>query len=176
MVKNATGGKGGKKFARKQMFSSQSNTQIRWSENDEELYGVVIQVLGGGHCYVKTAKHDKIMCYIPNKFSGRSKRNNIIALNTVLLLGTREWEKPAKILDVLCVYDSNEVSILIKNPQFPSSLLLANKEKDDFLEETIGLFSHQSNEEIYLPPEKNLESHTLETKCTEFTEEEWDTI
>ena len=172
MVKNATGGKGGKKFARKQMFSSQPHTQLRLSESKEEMYAVVSKILGGGHCYVKTVEHEKILCYIPNKFSGRSKRNNLIVLNTVLLVGTREWETPAKTLDVLCVYDSNEVAMLIKNPKFPYTLLLSNKEGDDIMDDTLGLFSNQSNHFEPIETEGNAPLPAKE----EWKEEDWENI
>ena len=147
MVKNISGGKASKGFARKQVNNHGSRQQLRISECAEELYGVVTKMLGGNRCYVKTELHPQIICYIASKFAGRNKRSNLITLGTILLVGLREWESVAKTVDVLLVYDANDVMMLKKIPSFPAHLLMETTR--DVSDEDEFIFS---NEERAPPP------------------------
>jgi len=140
MVKNLSGEKASKDFASKQVNNNTVSRHLRISECPEEMYAVVTKMLGGNRCYVKTVVHPQIIGYIANKFSGRNKRSNMIALGTVLLVGLREWESVAKTVDVLLVYDPMEVIMLKKIPSFPGHLLM---EQRDVSEEDEFIFSNE---------------------------------
>ena len=105
-MKNTTGGKGSKSMARKLSgIHAQVRTTFRESTCDEELYGIVTKMLGNGMCYVQTHGHEKLLCHIRSKFSGRSKRNNFIAIGSYVMIGLREWESTIKNCDLLDIYD-----------------------------------------------------------------------
>lgn len=106
MVKNTTGGKGSKSMARKLTSNvSQARTAFRESTCEFELYAIVTKMLGGGMCYVQTNDHEQLLCHIRSKFSGRSKRSNIVSIGSYILVGLREWESTVKNCDLLEIYD-----------------------------------------------------------------------
>jgi translation initiation factor IF-1 len=104
MVKNTTGGKGNKSFSRKLSSVPAFSDVFRESESELELYAIVIKLLGNGMCYVVTNDHEQLLCHIRNKFSGRSKRFNVISVGSHVLIGLREWENPSKTSDLLEIY------------------------------------------------------------------------
>ena len=119
MVKNTKGGKGAKSMARKLTTSFDSHS-LRIPTCELELFAVVNKILGNGMCHVNTAIFDKpLLCHIRNKFSGRSKRNNFIANNSVILIGLRDWEAPNfKNSDLLEIYDPSLLNQLYSLPSF----------------------------------------------------------
>lgn len=90
MVKNAGGNKS-KKMGRKFLTTSQ-NKDVRMSTCDDEVYAVVTKALGNGMCSVMNAENVEMLCIIRNKFRGRGKRDNMINVGTLVLVGIREWE------------------------------------------------------------------------------------
>jgi len=128
MVKNLKGGKGAKNLARKMVNNSESTTntynKTRYPEDTLEKYAVVTKMLGNGMCYVSTGetKTLQLLCHIRKKFSGRGKRNNIITVGSLVLIGLREWENPIKNSDLLCVYELNEHTNIFNHPSFNMSL------------------------------------------------------
>ena len=128
MVKNLKGGKGAKNLARKVVNNTETthNTynKTRYPEDALEKYAIVTKMLGNGMCYVSTgeSKTLQLLCHIRKKFSGRGKRNNIISVGSLVLIGLREWENPIKNSDLLCVYEPNEHSNIINHPSFNISL------------------------------------------------------
>ena len=128
MVRNQTGGNKSKGVARKHINGAKEPRALRLSACSLEKYGVVIRVLGNGMFYVvtdvATTEKPHLLGHIRNKFRGRSKRDNTIALGSVVLIGLRDWEEPNyKECDLLEVYDSNEVRQLLKNPSIDFSEL-----------------------------------------------------
>jgi translation initiation factor IF-1 len=128
MVKNTKGGNKSKAIARKHITGAKEQRLLRLSTCDLEKYGVVTRVLGNGMFYVVTDiandKQPQLLGHIRNKFRGRSKRDNTIALGSVVLVGLREWEDPNyKECDLLEVYDPNEVRQMMKNPTIDLSAL-----------------------------------------------------
>ena len=111
MVRNTQGGSKTKSQGRKFSSNYASRHAIRLSESPLELYACVVKVYGNGRCLVHSLCDKELQCVIRNKFRGRSKRNNIVAMGTILLVGLREWEGPDnfKNSDVLEVYDSEDV-------------------------------------------------------------------
>jgi len=121
MVKNTNGGKGAKGLARK-LSSSNDNHRLRLSASDDEKYAFVKQMLGNGMCSVVTNDNLNLICHIRSKFRGRSKRNNFVTKNSILLVGIRDWENPYKNCDLLELYDDNDLIQLKKLPSLDLSL------------------------------------------------------
>ena len=120
MVKNTIGGKGAKGLARK--LSSNDNHRLRLSASDDEKYAFVKQMLGNGMCSVVTNDNLTLICHIRSKFRGRSKRNNFVTKNSIVLVGIRDWENPSKNCDLLELYDDNDLIQLKKLPSINLSL------------------------------------------------------
>ena len=91
MVKNTKGGKNAKKFGRK--FSNQGGpTILRMSKDPAEVYACCSKIYGGANIEVKCVDGVDRLCIMRNKFRGRGKRDNVIAVGTWLLVGLREFE------------------------------------------------------------------------------------
>jgi len=91
MVKNTKGGKNAKKFGRK--FSTQGGTSVlRLSKDPAEVYACCSKIYGGANIEVKCVDGVDRLCIMRNKFRGRGKRDNVIAVGTWLLVGLREFE------------------------------------------------------------------------------------
>ena len=135
MVKNSTGGNKSKGMARK-LVQAPTNHSLRPSACSDEIYGVVSKMLGNGMCYVNVndarikntdPTEKNILCHIRSKFSGRSKRSNLIAAGSTVLVGLREWEAPNfKHCDLLEIYDNNDLALLAKIPGFSISNTIIN--------------------------------------------------
>ena len=122
MVKNTKGGKGAKSLARKNMRSSSLAFPV--PSNDLECFAVVVKIFGPT-CDVLLADGSKLLCHIRNKFKGRHKSGNFIAVGSILLIGLREWESDAnrKNCDLLFVYDitqTHSIAELYVLPVLPS--------------------------------------------------------
>lgn len=95
MVKNF-GGNRGKKIARKHVSTNNFNAKLRLSEDDDEVYACVTKMLGNGMCHVNcldaTGSAKQRLCIIRNKFRGRGKRDNQVAVGAYVLVGIRSWE------------------------------------------------------------------------------------
>ena len=117
MVRNVNGGKNSKGFARKlTRTDTASNKSVRKPESEFEVFAVTTKMFGP-MCEVFTNDGKTYKCHIRGKFKGRSKRNSIIAIGTILLVGFRDFEAPNfKTCDVLEVYDKEEVTRLQKIP------------------------------------------------------------
>lgn len=118
MVRNIEGGCRTKSQGRKFSSGYTSKGALRLSEDVLEQYAVVTKLYGNGRCQVHTLSDVELQCVIRNKFRGRSKRNNIVAVGSILLVGLREWEGPDnyKTCDVLEVYDTEDVNQLRSHP------------------------------------------------------------
>jgi initiation factor 1A len=116
MVKNTTGGTGTKGLARKH----QSNTGakgLRLPEDPElERFGCVTKMFGNGMCEVTLNDKSTLLGHIRNKFRGKQKRHNMIYINTIVLVGLREWENPRKSCDIAEIYDEQHVEQLLNIP------------------------------------------------------------
>ena len=118
MVRNTEGGCRTKSQGRKFSSNYSSRSALRLSDNELEVYAVVTKLYGNGRCQVHTVNGKDMQCVIRNKFRGRSKRNNVITVGSILLVGLREWESDdnKKTCDVLEVYDVEDVNQLRSHP------------------------------------------------------------
>ena len=91
MVKNTKGGKNAKKFGRK--FTVQGGAPVlRLSKDPAEVYACCSKIYGGANIEVKCVDGVDRLCIMRNKFRGRGKRDNAIAVGTWVLVGLREFE------------------------------------------------------------------------------------
>lgn len=114
MGKNIHGGAGHKKFGRKFSTNNASN-RLRVSHEEAEKYAIVTKMLGNNmfHCYCI----DNVMRLgrIPGKFSGRHKRDNIVANGKWVLVGIREWSsKKMQECELLEIYSDSDKKGLIE--------------------------------------------------------------
>ena len=91
MVKNTKGGSGHKKFGRK-FTTAKPNNRLRVSLDEGEIYAIVTKMLGNNmfHCFC--IDDVERLGHIRGKFTGRGKRENMIAPGTWVLIGIREWD------------------------------------------------------------------------------------
>jgi initiation factor 1A len=69
---------------------------LRTSEADEEMFAIVTKFFGNRMCEVKCADGATRMCIIRKKFSGRTRRNNMVSVGATIMVGLRDWEKNEK--------------------------------------------------------------------------------
>jgi initiation factor 1A len=160
MVKNF-GGNRAKRQARKHVTAPR-NTKLRTSKYDGELYAVVIKMLGGPNMLVHCIDGKERICIIRKKFSGRNKRDNILAHGTWVLVGLRDFEtsKPSVAMnpstgsvstknkekcDLLEVYRASDIENLKRN------------EDIDFLQLSVTDEEHDIKSEIQFVDEKTME-------------------
>jgi len=110
MVKNLGGNKA-KSSARKNIKPFISS-HVREPQSPLEVFAYVTKFFGGSICQVYTQTKLTLIAHIRRKFSGRGKRNSIIAPNTLVLIGLREWESTPTNCDILEVYTPIEVDSL----------------------------------------------------------------
>lgn len=133
MVKNVSGGNKSKKLARKNFNDGLVRQKTRLVDPDEtcEMYASVIKMCGNG--IVEVICNDGILrnCVIRNKFRGRNKRNNLITLNSKILVGLRDWEilssdkKPK--CDLLQVYKDYQYKDVMNDTNCNWSVLITNE-------------------------------------------------
>lgn len=117
MVKNVTGGNKAKGFARKTQGASNKTEKLRLPTCDLEQYGCVTKMFGNGMCEIILNDNTRLIGHIRNKFSGGRKRNNLITIFSIVMIGLREWENPIKNCDILCIVDDSEIEQLKDLPQ-----------------------------------------------------------
>lgn len=133
MVRNTKGGKGSKGLARKLVNADTSiKSFIRKPENELEVFALTTKMFGN-MCEVLTSNGKTFKCQIRGKFKGRSKRNCIVAVGKILMVGFRDFEAPNyKVCDLLEVYEANEVNELQKMPGINIQHLITQSISMDF--------------------------------------------
>lgn len=145
MVKNYGGNKS-KKMGRK-FVNQPQDRRVRFAEEAEELYAVVIKLFGNGMAEVKCIDDVTRLCIFRKKFKGRGKRDNMVSVGTVVLVGQRTWEvissesKKLPKCDLLEVYSSADVTKLRKMASWEnwSVLSSASEHFGQELQETEGM-------------------------------------
>jgi hypothetical protein len=112
MVKNTTGGSKSKKMANKHVNAPKTD-KLRLALEDGEIYAIVTKNFGNG-VQVITIKNETLFCHIRGRFTGRSRRDNTLAVGSWVLVGLRDWESTKKNCDLLEVYSAHEVDRLRK--------------------------------------------------------------
>jgi translation initiation factor IF-1 len=134
MVKNTSGGTKTKGLARKHQGGGAGGGggggALRLPKNELEQLVVVTKMLGNGMCEVFNNDDQRFIAHIRNKFKGRNRRSNDISVNSFILIGLREWEKPALNADVMFVYDINDYHAFHSIPNLHSHKLFARVNGD----------------------------------------------
>jgi initiation factor 1A len=148
MVKNTKGGKCAKSMARKTSSGDGGFRTLPLSTCEFEKYGFVSKIFGNCMCQILFSDGSSLIGHIRGKFRGRSKRNNIIKPNDVVLVGLRDMESPPKNCDIMYIYDDNEVRILQENPALNINKLLENDPtKNSTITSHDVLFTNEIEEE-----------------------------
>jgi hypothetical protein len=171
MVKNTKGGKGQKKFGRK-FTQGGGNKILREAKEEGEIYACVSKVLGNNMAHIITQHNKTMLLHIRNKFRGRSKRDNIIAMGTYVLAGERTFEtvKSDKLsnCDLLEVYNGNEVDKLKKENPDVSWLLFKDivnphtKESDNNEDVLFENFDEDAENQILEETKQEIGGETLD--------------
>jgi translation initiation factor 1A len=110
MGKNKFGGNKAKKMARKHSIPVERKT--RYQKEEGEIYGCCNKIHGGGQIQVLCIDGLERLCFIRKKFKGRGKKDNIINIGTLILVGVREFESiidnKLQKCDLLEVYSSHD--------------------------------------------------------------------
>ena len=152
MVKNTSGGTKTKGLARKHQGGGAGGGggggALRLPKNELEQLVVVTKMLGNGMCEVFNNDDQRFIAHIRNKFKGRNRRSNDISVNSFILIGLREWEKPALNADVMFVYDVNDYHAFHSIPNLHSHKLFARangQDQDLHLHQHLDLFNHSTD-------------------------------
>ena len=163
MVKNKAGGSGHKKMARKNVKDYGTTIKTRYPTNEDEIIAKVLKMNGQGICEVICNDNVKRLCYIRQKFSGRNKRDNFINIDTMLLVGKREWATAQKNklpkVDLLYVYSNSHIDNIKQSKNFNYDIL---PESEKTLDNPYD-FTDDENEEF---EEKNENDEKKTTKNT----------
>ena len=156
MVKNKKGGSSHKKMARKFVNNNSGPRKLRKAKlNDGEIYAKVLQMYGNGMCNVICSDNVERLCIIRRRFKGRNKRDNMVGLNSILLVGRREWELVAdnkkQKVDLLYVYNESDVKELVKEEGFSQIVWPESeheKDKNDYGVEFTNDINYQEEEVV----------------------------
>lgn len=163
MVKNKAGGSGHKKMARKNVKDYGTTIKTRYPTNEDEIIAKVLKMNGQGICEVICNDNVKRLCYIRQKFSGRNKRDNFINIDTMLLVGKREWATAQKNklpkVDLLYVYSNSHIDNIKQSKNFNYDIL---PESEKTLDNPYD-FTDEENDEF---EEKNENDEKKTTKNT----------
>ena len=112
--KNMHGGNRHKKMASKS-FKEPRQVKMRYAQEGES-YARVVKIFGQGMMDVMCNDNVLRLCIIRKKFRGRNKRDNNCSVDSMVLVGLREWEviatnKKPKV-DLLYTYDKNQLDEL----------------------------------------------------------------
>ena len=171
MVKNTTGGTKTKGLARKHVngrAAGGGRSVLRLPEENLEIIVAVGKMLGNGMCEVFNNDGERFIAHIRNKFKGRHKRSNLISTNNIILCGYREWEKPFKNLDVIFIYDDDNINELRNIPTITIHNLFIRVDSKNFtttlhntLSNDFNFTAHDQEPEQEEPePEQDTHTHT----------------
>ena len=173
MVKNTTGGNQAKNIARKNTYKT--NTQLMLPTSHLEVIVCVTKAFGNGMLQVQTDDNKILLAHIRNKFRGKQKRHNLITVNSIVLVGLREWENPAKNCDIIFIYDPNHVEQLKNIPSLEIKNIIKLSMGQLFLSKEMLtndiVFTEETEEEM-----KDNEEYTKSLKKHEFKLEDTEEI
>ena len=106
MVKNTHGGSKHKSQARKANNNTNRNVVVE-PKDPSEKFAKVIKMYGNGMVGVELQGcKTQLVCHIRGKFRGKNKKHNNVGLNSVILVGLRDWESSLKNCDLIAIVES----------------------------------------------------------------------
>lgn len=154
MVKNKVGGNKAKKFARKNINNTAQNKKLRFSQDEDEVYGIVNKIIGNGQAIVMCQDGKERLCFIRNKFSGRNKQSNLLGNGSWVIVGKRSWETPKENKleksDLLEIYSNQEKHILQQECSVDFTYLIKEEQKLSNLD-----FDNEDDNVVFSKAENN---------------------
>jgi hypothetical protein len=163
--KNIKGGSRHKKMASKS-FKEPRQIKMRFAQKGES-YAKVLKLFGRG--MVDVLCNDEVirLCIIRKKFKGRNKRDNNCEVNSMVLVGLREWEvlsaKKKPKVDLLYTYDKSNIDELKNAKGFNKNILpesVISEEQMDGYEYDRTSATHQE----LMVENKNINTKILKTE------------
>ena len=111
MGRNQFGGNKQKSMANKKSFE----IPMRYSTCALELYAKIMKAWGNGMFQIQDNDGNLYIGHVRGKMRGKSKRSNLIRVNDIVLVGLREWESDKKNVDILYIYEENQVALIQQN-------------------------------------------------------------
>jgi initiation factor 1A len=164
MVKNVKGGSGHKSQARKNVVSTaeKHSHRLRMVEEEGEMFAQVSKDFGNGMCEVICNDNVKRLCIIRGKYRGRGKRDNMIKMKSIIMVGLRDWEthfdnsKKLDKCDLLEVYSDYDVDRLKKSADITWSIFDMDDSANQYATDDIVHFSDNTEEEYKQLVEKDI--------------------
>jgi translation initiation factor IF-1 len=119
MGRNQFGGNKQKSMANKTVVAP-----MRYSEDELEQYGKVIRAWGNGMFQIQDNEGKLYVGHVRGKMRGKSKRNNLVKVHDIVLMGMREWESERKNVDILYIYEENQISLITQRSRDTTSNLI----------------------------------------------------
>lgn len=151
MVKNTHGGSGHKKFGRKFANQNSGSSRLRVSENEFEMYAIVMKMCGNNMVHVHCLDNVMRLCYIRGKFTGRRKRDNMVAVGGWVMVGLREYDDAPTTSSSSTTVSTSSATSLTKTKLAGCDLLevYSSSEKEQLKsnvdEKWINLMSHDAS-------------------------------
>ena len=184
MVKNKKGGSSHKRMARKHVNTGDFRQRKLREPGDGEMFARVTRVNGGN--VFEVICNDKVnrQMIVRKKFRGRNKRDNTIAIGTMVLVGIRDWEvlseKKKPKVDLLEVYNHGQMDQLKKVKSLNKEILPEQEishEDDGFMMDTDNIVIDENiQEELNNNVNKKLENVEEDEKEEEEMDIDWDDI
>ena len=130
MVRNTTGGSKHKSQARKNIAPrGGASGSIRVAKEEGECFAQVERLLGGSNCHVKCIDGIVRLCVIRGKFRGKGKRDNVLTIGTIVLVGIRDYESrksegKLETCDLLEVYRETDKATLFSTVKVDWSAII----------------------------------------------------
>lgn len=172
--KNVHGGSGYKKFANKSFATNKTTNRLRISEDESEIYAIVLKMHGFGtfQCFCIDGKSR--LCHISGKFKGRFKRDNMVEVGKWVLVGLRTWCSKTDQCDLLEIYADSDKKRLKENVNCNWQTLEEQDrtKTEEELESDIIFGTERDFERARL--EEEMKSNTLQTVQMSETKDEED--
>ena len=136
MVKNTHGGSKHKSQARKNQSYNPTSITITPS-GPHEKSAKVIKMYGNGMCQVETEEGDNLTCHIRGKFRGKNKKHNTVGVNSIVVIGLREWESVKKNCDLIGITASGNASSAESYVENEDDGFVFNNEESSIMDQPI---------------------------------------
>jgi initiation factor 1A len=158
MGRNQFGGNKQKSMANNKSFE----IPMRYSTCALELYAKVMKACGNGMFQIQDNEGKLYIGHVRGKMRGKSKRSNLIRVNDIVLVGLREWESHKTNVDILYIYEENQVYLIQQNRNCNTDNII---ETNDMIEYDYSNQSKHENTNITaklqeIQDVKNAFSHT----------------
>ena len=132
MVKNS-GGKQAKKMARKNQNNEEQHVSINdISKTNEQDYGIIEKVLGGGRFTITTSDNKKRIGISRGKMfsrNGKVKDRSLMSVGNLVLISLRDFQDDKA--DILMFYTKAQVDLLIQYNEIDKNFIKQTNENNN---------------------------------------------